>query len=120
MQTLTTQLTAHQRVQQIIQALLTLPPEKISEVWDFVAFLQGRYAGTPSVDVSDTRIWNGGHSMWITGSSTSATRSVNAWPRYRRTRPAVIGGILLWWLSTVPIAAILAAIIFHILRAVFG
>jgi phosphate/sulfate permease len=45
---------------------------------------------------------------------------VNAWPRYRRTRPAVIGGILLWWLSTVPIAAILAAIIFHILRAVFG
>ena len=54
MQTLTTQLTAHQRVQQIIQALLTLPPEKISEVWDFVAFLQGRYAGTPSVDVNDT------------------------------------------------------------------
>ena len=54
MQTLTTQLTAHQRVQQIMQALLTLPPEKISEVWDFVAFLQGRYAGTPSVDVSDT------------------------------------------------------------------
>ena len=37
-----------------MQALLTLPPEKISEVWDFVAFLQGRYAGTPSVDVSDT------------------------------------------------------------------
>ena len=54
MQTLTTQLTAHQRVQQIMQALLTLPPEKISEVWDFVAFLQGRYAGTPSVDVNDT------------------------------------------------------------------
>lgn len=51
MQTLTTQLTAHQRVQQIMQALLTLPPEKISEVWDFVAFLQKRYAGTPSLDV---------------------------------------------------------------------
>ena len=32
----------------------------------------------------------------------------------------VIGGILLAWLITVPIAAILAAMIFHILRAVFG
>lgn len=54
MQTLTTQPTPGHRLQQIMQALLTLPPEKISEVWDFVAFLQERYAGTPSLDVSDT------------------------------------------------------------------
>jgi len=32
----------------------------------------------------------------------------------------VIGGILVSWLITVPTAAILAAMIFHILRAVFG
>ena len=32
----------------------------------------------------------------------------------------VIAGIFLSWLITVPIAAILAAMIFHILRAVFG
>ena len=54
MQTLTTQPTPGRRLQQIMQALLTLPPEKISEVWDFVAFLQERYAGTPSLAVNDT------------------------------------------------------------------
>jgi PiT family inorganic phosphate transporter len=32
----------------------------------------------------------------------------------------VIGGIILSWIITVPIAGVLAAIVFHILRAVFG
>lgn len=32
----------------------------------------------------------------------------------------VIGGIILSWIITVPIAGVLAAVVFHILRAVFG
>ena len=32
----------------------------------------------------------------------------------------VIAGIIISWLITLPIAGILAAIVFHILRAVFG
>jgi len=39
--------------QQIVQTLRLLPPEKVAEVWDFVSFLQDRYARSPVVDVSD-------------------------------------------------------------------
>ena len=43
-------------VKQIIQALYALPPEKVTEVWDFVAFLQDRYAEVEPVDTDDS--WN--------------------------------------------------------------
>lgn len=41
-------------VQQIVQTLRSLPPEKVAEVWDFVSFLQDRYAETVKVDVADS------------------------------------------------------------------
>ena len=41
-------------VQQIVQTLHSLPPEKIAEVWDFVSFLQDRYAEAEKVDVADS------------------------------------------------------------------
>jgi hypothetical protein len=40
--------------QQIVQTLRLLPPEKVAEVWDFVSFLQDRYARAPGVDVEDS------------------------------------------------------------------
>lgn len=40
-------------VQQIVQTLHSLPPEKVAEVWDFVSFLQDRYAVPQRVDVAD-------------------------------------------------------------------
>lgn len=40
--------------QQIVQTLHSLPPEKIAEVWDFVSFLQDRYAEVEKVDVADS------------------------------------------------------------------
>ena len=43
------------RTEQIAQAMSTLPPEKVAEVYDFVLFLQARY-GRPSVDTSD--VWS--------------------------------------------------------------
>lgn len=37
----------------ILDALLTLPSEKVAEVYDFVTFLQERYGQRTAVDVSD-------------------------------------------------------------------
>ncbi len=41
-------------VQQIVRTLHSLPPEKVAEVWDFVSFLQDRYAAAEKVDVADS------------------------------------------------------------------
>lgn len=41
------------QVQQIVEALFTLPTEKMTEVHDFVVFLQVRYSQPSSVDVSE-------------------------------------------------------------------
>lgn len=41
-------------VQQIVQTLHSLPPEKVAEVWDFVSFLQERYVAAEKVDVADS------------------------------------------------------------------
>jgi hypothetical protein len=38
-------------VEEVVRALLTLPPERVTEVRDFVLFLQSRYRQT--VDVAD-------------------------------------------------------------------
>jgi hypothetical protein len=38
---------------QIVQVLRALPPEKVIEVWDFVTFLQDRYAVEQQLDVND-------------------------------------------------------------------
>ena len=38
---------------QIVQVLRALPPKKVIEVWDFVAFLQDRYAAAQQLDVND-------------------------------------------------------------------
>ena len=37
----------------ILQALSTLPTEKVAEVYDFVTYLQERYGQRTTVDVSD-------------------------------------------------------------------
>lgn len=37
----------------ILEALSTLPTEKVAEVYDFVAFLRERYGQPTAVDVSD-------------------------------------------------------------------
>ena len=34
--------------------------------------------------------------------------------------PRVIGGMALYWLLTMPVGAVLAAIVFHLLRAALG
>jgi hypothetical protein len=39
-------------VKEIVRGLLTLPPERVAEVYDFVLFLQSRYGQV--ADVSDT------------------------------------------------------------------
>lgn len=41
------------QVNQIVQVLRVLPPEKVAQVWDFVAFLQDRYQGSQAVDAND-------------------------------------------------------------------
>jgi hypothetical protein len=42
------------QVREILEALSTLPSEKVAKVYDFVAFLQERYGQRTAVDVSDT------------------------------------------------------------------
>ena len=46
-------------VDQIVEALFTLPAEKVTEVHDFVAFLQAHYSQPSAVDVSDA--WDEQH-----------------------------------------------------------
>lgn len=41
------------QAREILDALLTLPPEKVAEVYDFVTFLRERYGQHTMVDVSD-------------------------------------------------------------------
>ncbi len=41
------------QAREILQALFTLPPEKVAEVYDFITFLQERYGQRTAVDVSD-------------------------------------------------------------------
>ncbi|MBX2999644.1 MAG: hypothetical protein KF893_14090 [Caldilineaceae bacterium] len=45
-------LDSERQVQQIVEALVTLPPEKVAEVHDFVIFLQDRYSQLASAAVS--------------------------------------------------------------------
>jgi len=41
------------QAREILEALSVLPPEKVAEVYDLVAFLQERYGQRTAVDVSD-------------------------------------------------------------------
>lgn len=41
------------QTREILDALFTLPPEKVAEVYDFVTFLQERYSQRAAVDVND-------------------------------------------------------------------
>ena len=41
------------QTREIFDALFTLPPEKVAEVYDFVTFLQERYSQRAAVDVND-------------------------------------------------------------------
>ena len=41
------------QTREILDALLTLPPEKVAEVYDYITFLQERYGRRTAVDVSD-------------------------------------------------------------------
>jgi hypothetical protein len=41
------------QAREILEALSTLPSEKVAEVYDFVTFLQERYGQRTAVDVSD-------------------------------------------------------------------
>ncbi|MBI3958615.1 MAG: hypothetical protein HY328_07385 [Chloroflexi bacterium] len=50
----TKQLAAERQVKRIVEALFTLPSEKLAEVDDFVAFLQARHGQPSAVDVSET------------------------------------------------------------------
>ena len=53
MQAVINQPSQEAQVVQIIQVLRALPPEKVVEVWDFVVFLQDRYAATQPVDINN-------------------------------------------------------------------
>jgi len=41
------------QAREILEALSTLPTEKVAEVYDFITFLQERYGKRTAVDVSD-------------------------------------------------------------------
>jgi hypothetical protein len=41
------------QAREILEALSTLPSEKVAEVYDFVTFLQERYGQCTAADVSD-------------------------------------------------------------------
>jgi hypothetical protein len=43
----------HTQAKEILEALSVLPPDKVTEVYDFVAFLKERYSQRTAVDVSD-------------------------------------------------------------------
>ena len=74
------------QIEQIVKAISTLPPEKITEVYDFVLFLQERYGRSAPVDSSD--IWSeedirdlvtatltyAGQTMWTEEEGDDATR----------------------------------------------
>lgn len=47
-------LDSERQVQQIVEALGTLPPEKVTEVRDYVWFLQARYSRSSVVDINDS------------------------------------------------------------------
>ena len=42
-----------EQAKEILRALNTLPPEKVTEVQDFVFFLKGRYGGEKVIEESD-------------------------------------------------------------------
>jgi hypothetical protein len=42
------------QAKEILQILQTLPADKITEVYDYLAFLRERYAANKSIDVSDS------------------------------------------------------------------
>lgn len=44
------------QIEQLIKAISTLPPEKMTEVYDFVLFLQARYGRPAPADTSD--VWS--------------------------------------------------------------
>ncbi len=41
------------QIEQIVKAISTLPPEKVTEVYDFVLFLQARYGHPLPIDTGD-------------------------------------------------------------------
>ncbi len=47
------QLTPETQLREILEALLTLPPERVAQVHDFVRFLQERYGRVKPIDYSD-------------------------------------------------------------------
>ena len=44
------------QIKEIVKALSTLPPEKVTEIYDFVLFLQARYGRPVPVDTGD--VWS--------------------------------------------------------------
>jgi hypothetical protein len=59
---------------EILQALKTLPPDKVSEVRDFVVFLQYQYKKTQNIDESDE--WTNDDLSDFTASSRFVEESV--------------------------------------------
>jgi hypothetical protein len=46
----------HTQAREILDALSTLPTEKVAEVYDFITFLRERYSQRTAVDMSD--VWS--------------------------------------------------------------